>query len=145
MVKGRPGLYLEAFKFTLYVTFPIYVSYLAADPEFQKANINYYNFIEPPKPPIRLSREETKIEHEKILKQRAVYQDQVRKLMQQAQIAEEREKLKIEQQQQQQFASYTNESIDDDDTDDDNDDVPKRSGWLRFFRFGRGSKKSEDE
>jgi hypothetical protein len=51
MVKGRKGLYLEAWKFSVYISIPVIASVYHANPETQKKWADYYKFIQYPENP----------------------------------------------------------------------------------------------
>ena len=51
MVKGKKGLYLEAWKFSVYISLPIIASVYHANPETQKKWADYYKFIQYPENP----------------------------------------------------------------------------------------------
>ena len=51
MVHGRPGMYLEAWKFGVYITVPLIASVYYSNPETQKAAADYWQYIKYPENP----------------------------------------------------------------------------------------------
>eukprot|EP00934_Nitzschia_sp_Nitz4_P000773 Nitzschia sp. Nitz4//scaffold152_size53828//38559//38912//NITZ4_006749-RA/size53828-processed-gene-0.74-mRNA-1//1//CDS//3329537223//773//frame0 len=89
MVHGRAGLYLEAWKFSIYLFLPIGASVYFSDPSAQKFWADYWQFIKYPENPnthVKEKIEELVKEKELQRDQRAAYQEQLKKL----QIAAER-------------------------------------------------------
>lgn len=51
MVKGKPGLYLEAWKFGVYISIPIIASVYYSNPDNQRYWADYWQFIKYPENP----------------------------------------------------------------------------------------------
>lgn len=51
MVKGTKGLYLEAYKFGIYVGIPILATFYFADPIRQKRSADYWQYVKYPANP----------------------------------------------------------------------------------------------
>lgn len=115
MVKGRPGLYLEAWKFGVYVSIPVIASVYFSEPETIKKQADYWRFIEYPKNPntnVRQKIQELAKEKEDQRSQRMAYQRQLEEL---------------------QSAAERSSSVNYD--DDDSAGIPekRRSWWRRWF------------
>mmetsp|Transcript_33740 Transcript_33740/g.96944 ORF Transcript_33740/g.96944 Transcript_33740/m.96944 type:complete len:123 (+) Transcript_33740:164-532(+) len=90
MVHGRKGMYLEAWKFAVYITIPIFASVYYSDPEKQKYYADYWQFIKYPENPNTNVKEQIqKLAEEKELQreQRMAYQQQLQRLQQAAERA----------------------------------------------------------
>mmetsp|Transcript_57216 Transcript_57216/g.139502 ORF Transcript_57216/g.139502 Transcript_57216/m.139502 type:complete len:103 (-) Transcript_57216:359-667(-) len=101
MVKGRQGLYLEAWKFVVYISIPVFASVYYSNPENQKIMADYWKFIEYPENPnthVKEKIEELAKEKAEQRQQRQAYQDQLRQL----QMSAERAQQQNQQQQQNQ-------------------------------------------
>ena len=121
MAKGRAGLYLEGWKFALYLAVPIGASWYYSNPENQKAAVDYYQFLKYPANPSIGTREQIK-ELLKNEEQRKVYRDQMEELNKQAarsSVLEQRE-------------------------EQDGNSESSRWGWLRWIGLG-GRKSSKEE
>ena len=83
MAKGKTGLWIEGFKFTLYLGIPLLASWYYSDPVRQKASADYWKYIEYPPNPTTGLREQI-MEQERIhneqKEQREAYREQLRKL-----------------------------------------------------------------
>mmetsp|Transcript_3164 Transcript_3164/g.8958 ORF Transcript_3164/g.8958 Transcript_3164/m.8958 type:complete len:132 (-) Transcript_3164:5964-6359(-) len=91
MVKGKAGLYLEAWKFGVYISIPIFASAYYSDPETQKYWADYWQFIKYPENPntnVREKIRELAKEKEQLAEQRRAYREQLREL----QVAADRSK-----------------------------------------------------
>ena len=91
MVKGRQGLFLEAWKFGVYITIPVVASVYYSDPENQKYWADYWHFIKYPENPntnVKHKIQELAEKKEKQQEQRRIYQEQLRALQQVAERAE---------------------------------------------------------
>jgi hypothetical protein len=89
MVKGRPGLYLEACKFGIYLSIPVFASVYYSDPDIQRYWADYWQFIKYPENPNVNVKEKIQIlvtEKEQQREQLELYKQQLRDL----QIAAER-------------------------------------------------------
>lgn len=87
MVKGKQGLYLEAWKFSVYLLVPIVASVYFSDPERQKKSADYWQFIKyPANPNINLKKQIEELAAKE--KQREVYREQLKELGRQAQRTE---------------------------------------------------------
>eukprot|EP00532_Pseudo-nitzschia_australis_P003409 CAMPEP_0168182760 /NCGR_PEP_ID=MMETSP0139_2-20121125/12066_1 /TAXON_ID=44445 /ORGANISM="Pseudo-nitzschia australis, Strain 10249 10 AB" /LENGTH=153 /DNA_ID=CAMNT_0008103713 /DNA_START=187 /DNA_END=649 /DNA_ORIENTATION=+ len=83
MVKGRQGLYLEAWKFGIYVSIPVIASVYFSDPETIKKQADYWRFIEYPENPntnVRQKIQELAKEKEEQRAQRMAYRQQLQEL-----------------------------------------------------------------
>jgi Pet100 len=83
MAKGRQGLYLEAWKFSVYISLPIIASVYYADPERQKKMADYWQFISYPENPntnVRQKIQELAKENEEQRERRLAYQRQLQEL-----------------------------------------------------------------
>ncbi|MGK3756379.1 MAG: hypothetical protein ACI8RD_008690, partial [Bacillariaceae sp.] len=88
MVKGRPGFYLEAWKFGVYISIPVFASFYFSDPETIKKQADYWKFIEYPENPntnVKQKIQEIAKEKEKQKEQRLAYQRQLQELNRAAQ------------------------------------------------------------
>jgi Pet100 len=87
MAKGRKGLYLEGYKFALYLIIPIGISWYYTDPERQKRAVDYWKFVQYPAVDNPKDVEELRqqvLNYQKQEVQRQVYRDQLRDLHKQA-------------------------------------------------------------
>ena len=83
MVKGRAGLYLEAWKFGVYITVPIFASVYYSNPETQKYWSEYYQFVKYPENPNTNVKEQIEqlIQEKKLQKEQSQqYRDQLQQL-----------------------------------------------------------------
>lgn len=83
MVHGKKGLYLEAWKFGVYITFPIIASVYYSDPDAQKYWADYWQYIKYPENPntnVKEKIQKLAAEKEYHREQRKTYQDQLRRL-----------------------------------------------------------------
>ena len=93
MVKGRQGLYLEAWKFSVYLIVPVVASIWFSNPDRQKKAVDYWRFISYPANPntnLRKQVQELQEEYREQQKQRKQYQEQLAILQQAAEKSEER-------------------------------------------------------
>lgn len=84
MAKGRTGLAIEGWKFSVYLALPLLASWYWNDPNRQKAAVDYWKFVQyPPNPntDMRKQLEELK----RLKEQRAVYRQQMQELQERAQ------------------------------------------------------------
>lgn len=122
MVHGKAGLYLEAWKFSLYLFVPLVASIYYSDPETQRYWADYWQYIKYPENPNTHVKEQIqKLADEKELQreQRMAYKEQLMRLQQAAERAERGE---------------------DGDEDDSN---PSPSWWRRAGQWIVGSNKDE--
>ncbi|KAL3923179.1 MAG: hypothetical protein SGILL_001800 [Bacillariaceae sp.] len=87
MVKGRKGFYLEAWKFSIYISIPVIASVYHADPEAQKYWADYWRFITYPENPntnVKQKIQELAKEKEQKKEQHLAYQRQLQALQQSA-------------------------------------------------------------
>ena len=127
MVKGRPGFYLEAWKFGVYISIPVFASFYFSDPETIKKQADYWKFIEYPENPntnVKQKIQEIAKEKEKQKEQRLAYQLQLQELNRSAQ-----------------RSSSSSSSY-----DDESGAVPGESGksWWRRLFGGSSSDKNQD-
>lgn len=83
MVHGRQGFYLEAWKFGVYLSIPIFASVYYSDPETQKYYADYWQYIKYPENPNTHVKEKIqKLIDEKELQkdQREAYKKQIMEL-----------------------------------------------------------------
>jgi hypothetical protein len=91
MAKGRQGLYLEAWKFAVYISIPIIASVYYTDPDRQKEMADYWKFISYPENPntnVRQKIQELAKEKEEQREQRLAYQRQLQELQRAAERAQ---------------------------------------------------------
>jgi hypothetical protein len=91
MVKGRPGLYLEAWKMGVYLSIPIIASVYYSNPDNQAYWADYWQFIKYPENPntnVREKIQELATQKEQQKDQLRLYQQQLRELQQAAERAE---------------------------------------------------------
>jgi hypothetical protein len=84
MAKGRQGMYLEAWKFGVYLMIPIVATAYYAAPQRQKAAADYWQFVKYPANPNTDLRKNIQKELEQD-KQREVYRQQLSQLMKEPQ------------------------------------------------------------
>jgi hypothetical protein len=87
MVKGKPGLYLEAWKFGVYISIPIIASVYYSNPDNQRYWADYWQFIKYPENPntnVKEKIQELIDEKEGQREQRMAYQQQLHQLEQAA-------------------------------------------------------------
>jgi hypothetical protein len=87
MSKGGRGLYLEAWKFSVYISLPIIASVYYTDPERQKEMADYWKFISYPENPntnVRQKIQELAKEKDEQREQRLAYQQQLQELQRSA-------------------------------------------------------------
>jgi hypothetical protein len=83
MVKGRKGLYLEAWKFGVYVSIPVFASVYFSNPETQRYWADYWQYIKYPENPntnVKEKIQELVKEKELKAEQSLVYKQQLREL-----------------------------------------------------------------
>jgi hypothetical protein len=83
MVKGRPGMYLEAWKFGVYISIPIFASWYYSFPETQQYWADYWQYIKYPENPntnVKQKIKELGEQKGKEREQRMAYQQQLREL-----------------------------------------------------------------
>lgn len=83
MVHGKKGLYLEAWKFGVYITVPIFASVYYSNPENQRYWADYWQFIKYPENPNTNVKEKIqKLAEERGLQreQRLAYKEQLLRL-----------------------------------------------------------------
>jgi len=87
MVKGRQGLYLEAWKFGVYLSIPAIASVYYSNPENQRYWADYWKFIEYPENPntnVKQTIQQLAKEKEAQREQRRAYQEQLQRLQEAA-------------------------------------------------------------
>ena len=127
MVKGRQGLYLEAWKFAVYVSIPVVASAYFSDPKTIKQQAEYWKFIEYPENPntnVRQKIQKLAKEKEEQREQRMAYQQQLKELQRAAARS----------------SSMTNYADEDDDLT--HRDGQRKSWWRRWFRLNDNSTKT---
>ena len=95
MVHGRAGLYLEAWKFSVYISIPVIASVYYSNPETQKYWADYWQFIKYPENPnvnVKQQIEELIKERQKQEESSKVYQQQLQQLQQAANRSKQYEK-----------------------------------------------------
>ncbi|KAL7559992.1 hypothetical protein ACA910_013173 [Epithemia clementina (nom. ined.)] len=113
MMAKRPGHLLEAWKFSLYLGIPLLASWYYSDPARQRASADYWKYVVYPPNPANLKEQLMEQErlHREQLQQRAVYQEQLRRL---DQLANQKS------------------------ADDDNNEEERPKGfWSKLWIFGR--------
>jgi hypothetical protein len=88
MVKGRKGFYLEAWKFGVYISIPIFASVYYSNPETQRYWADYWQFIKYPENPntnVKEKIQELIKQKELQAEQSDAYKQQLRELQQAAQ------------------------------------------------------------
>ena len=83
MAKGRTGLYLEAWKFGVYLIIPIGASWYYSDPQRQRQAADYWRYVQYPANP-NVGLKEKVEEMARQQKQRQAYREQLELLQQQA-------------------------------------------------------------
>jgi hypothetical protein len=114
MAKGRPGMFLEGWKFAVYMAIPLGASWYFNDPARQRDSADYWQYMKYPANPNTNMKEQIEELRQKQT-QRTVYQEQMRELQKQAQRSREA-------------------------ADSDDDDQEKR-GWLRWIGLGKSQNK----
>ncbi|KAG7374274.1 Pet100 cytochrome c oxidase assembly protein [Nitzschia inconspicua] len=87
MVKGKKGLYLEAWKFSIYISLPIIASVYHSNPETQKYWADYWRFITYPENPntnVKQKIQELAKQKEEQREQHVAYQQQLQALQKSA-------------------------------------------------------------
>jgi hypothetical protein len=87
MVKGKKGLYLEAWKFSVYISLPIIASVYHSNPENQKYWADYWQFIKYPENPntnVKQKIQELAQQKQEQREQHLAYQKQLQALQQSA-------------------------------------------------------------
>ena len=123
MVKGRQGLYLEAWKFGVYISIPVIASAYFSDPKTIKEQAEYWKFIEYPENPntnVRQKIQKLAKEKEEQKEQRMEYQRQLQELQRAA-------------------ARSSSVNYDEDEDDSTNRSAQRRSLWRRWFGRGEDS------
>lgn len=98
MVHGKQGLYLEAWKFGVYIAIPVVASIYYSDPETQKYWADYWQYIKYPENPNTNVKEQIKkLAEEKELQreQRMAYKEQLQRLQMAAERASNMQKEEI--------------------------------------------------
>mmetsp|Transcript_4600 Transcript_4600/g.11832 ORF Transcript_4600/g.11832 Transcript_4600/m.11832 type:complete len:128 (-) Transcript_4600:424-807(-) len=117
MVKGRQGLYLEAWKFAVYVSIPVVASAYFSDPKTLKQQAEYWKFIEYPENPntnVRQKIQKLANEKEEQREQRKAYQRQLQELQRSA-------------------ARSSSASMDNERDEDPSDRDGQRTSWWRLW------------
>jgi hypothetical protein len=99
MVHGKKGLYLEAWKFGVYITIPIIASVYYSDPDAQRYWADYWQYIKYPENPNTNMKEKIqKLADEKGLQreQRMAYQQQIQRLQEAAERASNGEETQVD-------------------------------------------------
>ena len=123
MVKGRQGLYLEAWKFAVYVSIPVIASAYFSDPETIKQQADYWKFIEYPENPntnVRQKIQKLAKEKEEQREQMAAYHKQLQELQRAAERSSSANNFEEEEE----------------------DEPQRRSWWGRWFGRGDNSSKT---
>ena len=84
MAKGKTGLYIEGWKFGVYLAMPLLASWYYNDPQRQKAAVEYWKFVQYPANPNTDMRKQMQ-ELKKQKEQRAAYRQQMQELQERAQ------------------------------------------------------------
>jgi hypothetical protein len=117
MAKGRPGFYLEGWKFALYLSIPLGASWYFNDPARQRESADYWQYMKYPANPNTNMKEQIEDLRQK-QQQRSVYRDQMMELQKQAQ----RSRAVA-------------------DSDVDNQGKENAGGWLRWIGLGKTQNK----
>ena len=83
MAKGKTGLWIEGWKFSLYLALPLLASWYYNDPSRQKASVDYWRYVQYPANPNTDMRKQI-ADLQKQKEQRAAYQQQMRELQERA-------------------------------------------------------------
>jgi hypothetical protein len=83
MAKGRAGLFIESWKFSLYLAMPLFASWYYNSPERQQASIDYWKYIQYPANPNTEVKKQIE-EMRKQKEQRAAYRQQMQELQERA-------------------------------------------------------------
>lgn len=79
MVKGRQGLFLEGWKFVVYLAVPITASIYFSNPENQKKSADYWQYVKYPPNPSTGWKEQIELLQSQS-KQREIYRQQLQQL-----------------------------------------------------------------
>lgn len=83
MAKGKTGLWIEGWKFSLYLAMPLFASWWYNDPERQKRAVDYWKFVQyPPNPNTDMRKQIAEMQKQK--EQREAYRQQMRELNERA-------------------------------------------------------------
>jgi hypothetical protein len=88
MAKGAKGLYLEGWKFSVYLALPLLASWYYNDPLRQQASVEYWKYVQyPPNPNTDLRKRvlEDQAKQKEQREQREAYRQQMQALQEQAQ------------------------------------------------------------
>ena len=83
MAKGKTGLWIEGWKFSIYLALPLFASWYYNDPNRQQASIDYWKYVQYPANPNTDMRKQI-AEMQKQKEQRAAYQQQMKELQERA-------------------------------------------------------------
>ena len=99
MARGRAGFALEAWKFSVYITIPVFASWYYSYPETQKYWADYYQYIRYPENPntnVKQKIKELAEQKEKEREQRLAYHKQLEELQKAAERSSNYQKDKEE-------------------------------------------------
>jgi len=83
MAKGKAGLWLESWKFSIYLALPLLASWYYNDPKRQQASIDYWKYVQyPPNPNTDMRKQISEMQKQK--EQREVYRQQMQELQERA-------------------------------------------------------------
>jgi hypothetical protein len=89
MAKGKQGLYLESWKFAVYLAVPIAASWYYSDPQRQKESADYWQYVKyPANPNVNMKEQIEALAAQQ--KQRNAYREQMKELQAQAARTEQR-------------------------------------------------------
>uniref|UniRef100_A0A7S3P8D0 Uncharacterized protein n=1 Tax=Amphora coffeiformis TaxID=265554 RepID=A0A7S3P8D0_9STRA len=83
MAKGKAGLWLEGWKFSIYLALPLFASVYYNDPKRQQAAIDYWKYVQYPANPNTDMRKQI-AEMQKQKEQREAYRQQMQELQERA-------------------------------------------------------------
>lgn len=83
MAKGKSGLWIEGWKFSIYLALPLLASWYYNDPNRQKESVDYWKFVQYPSNPNTDMRKQI-AEMQKQKEQREAYRQQMQELQEQA-------------------------------------------------------------
>ena len=127
MVKGKQGLYLEAWKFSIYITIPIFASMYYSNPETQKYWADYWQFIKYPENP------------------NVNVKEQIEELMKQRKLQEEQTKQYSKQLYNLQLSANRNKQFQKQNNDNDGNNNESISWWKRVGRWITGNSSNSND
>ena len=95
MAKGKTGLYIEGWKFGVYLALPLFASWYYNDPARQKASVDYWKYVQyPPNPNTDMRKQIAEMKKQK--EQREAYRQQMQELQERAKRSRDAQKQQEE-------------------------------------------------